>query len=138
MVFQISVPRADLVQRNPDAEALFKHPQTFYLWTGPGRFVTGWPNKDEYDCQWGDETYGAINESRPWNEPGDIDELRGRFRDYTAPFLQDFLATGKDCRRWRLAEVPNLPTWKTPDGKIVLLGDAAHAMGPYAGQVSAQ
>lgn len=135
VVFQISVPRASL-ERDPETRALFQQrPPTFYLWTGPGRFVTGWATDTEYDCQWCDEDYGAIDSTRPWNEPGDIDELRARFKDFKAPFLQAFLANGENCRRWRLAEVPNLPTWATPDGKIVLLGDAAHAMGPYAGQV---
>jgi salicylate hydroxylase len=36
--------------------------------------------------------------------------------------------------RWRIARAKPLDTWRSKEGKVLLLGDAAHAMLPNAGQ----
>jgi 2-polyprenyl-6-methoxyphenol hydroxylase-like FAD-dependent oxidoreductase len=35
-----------------------------------------------------------------------------------------------------IRKVEHLPTWRSVSGRILLIGDAAHAMGPQLGQVS--
>lgn len=44
-----------------------------------------------------------------------------------------------DCvdytHKYAIAEVPDLPSWLSENWKLVLLGDAEHAMMPYAAQV---
>ena len=39
------------------------------------------------------------------------------------------------CRLWNILSLPDLPSWVTVGGHVVLLGDAAHAMRPYLAQV---
>lgn len=40
-----------------------------------------------------------------------------------------------DCFIWKIAYLPPLPTWVGASGKVVVLGDAAHAMVPHLGAV---
>jgi 2-polyprenyl-6-methoxyphenol hydroxylase-like FAD-dependent oxidoreductase len=42
----------------------------------------------------------------------------------------------EECRLWNNLSRPDLPTWVSVGGNVVLLGDAAHAMRPYLAQVS--
>ena len=44
------------------------------------------------------------------------------------------LGLAKSCDRWRLAQMPNLTRWSSQGGRILLLGDSAHAMYPNAAQ----
>lgn len=39
---------------------------------------------------------------------------------------------------WRVSEVSPLPTWVSKSGRVVILGDAAHAMVPFAAQGASQ
>ncbi|KAL2840176.1 FAD/NAD(P)-binding domain-containing protein [Aspergillus pseudoustus] len=80
--------------------------------------------------------YGVQSETDQqelWDEDGDIDYVRGIFEgscsELTIP-----LQIASSCDRWRLAEMPQIPSWRTDNGRVVLLGDSAHAMHPNAGQ----
>lgn len=68
-----------------------------------------------------------------WDEHGDIDYVRDVFSSSCVE-LRTALALANTCDRWRLAELPDLPRWNSKGGRIVLLGDSAHAMHPNAGQ----
>ncbi|EER28730.1 hypothetical protein D8B26_000995 [Coccidioides posadasii str. Silveira] len=71
-----------------------------------------------------------------WNEPGDPDEMR-RYYAHFDPTINKVLAKVKSCLKWKLADLPPLPNWVSPSGKVVLIGDAAHAMVPYLAQGAA-
>ncbi|KAL3456693.1 FAD/NAD(P)-binding domain-containing protein [Aspergillus heterothallicus] len=68
-----------------------------------------------------------------WDEDGDIDYVRRVFNDACSEITIPLRIT-ESCDRWRLAEMPRIPSWKTECGRIILLGDSAHAMHPNAGQ----
>lgn len=71
-----------------------------------------------------------------WNDPVDPSELKRLFHDF-CPQVQSLLSLVETCTKWTIAEVPTLKTWSTKSGKVVLLGDAAHAMSPHLAQGSA-
>lgn len=72
-----------------------------------------------------------------WNEPGDIDEMNEHYKDFD-PVIKKVLSKVKSCLNWKVADLPSLPTWVSESGKVVLIGDAAHAMVPFLAQGAAQ
>ncbi|KAL7802002.1 hypothetical protein V8C44DRAFT_346139 [Trichoderma aethiopicum] len=76
---------------------------------------------------------GETDQKSLWDENGDIEYVR-RFFAGSCSDMVKALSIATACDRWRIAEVPNLPRWSSQAGRIVLLGDAAHAMHPNAAQ----
>lgn len=70
-----------------------------------------------------------------WNEPGNLEEMKAHYANFD-PVIQKVLSKVSDCLKWKLADLPPLPKWVSKSGKVVLIGDAAHAMVPYLAQVS--
>ncbi|KAE8365295.1 hypothetical protein BDV27DRAFT_127073 [Aspergillus caelatus] len=68
-----------------------------------------------------------------WNTPADIGLLRTRFSDFNIT-TRAFLEHIQHAEKWQMATGPELGTWRSASGRIVLLGDAAHAMLPHAAQ----
>lgn len=74
---------------------------------------------------------GPVNGN--WNTPADIGLLRTRFSDFNMT-TRAFLEHIQHAEKWQMATGPELGTWRSASGRIVLLGDAAHAMLPHAAQ----
>jgi salicylate hydroxylase len=68
-----------------------------------------------------------------WNDPVNINELKTLFHDF-CPQVQVLLDFVEVCTKWTIAEVPPLRSWFSASGRVVLLGDAAHAMSPHLAQ----
>jgi salicylate hydroxylase len=66
-----------------------------------------------------------------WSAPGDPAELAAQFAGWD-PIVGAVLAQVKTCFRWGLYDREPLLAWSR--GRLTLLGDAAHAMLPHAGQ----
>ncbi|KAI1852477.1 hypothetical protein JX265_011111 [Neoarthrinium moseri] len=89
------------------------------------------PNLETHGCLFGIK--GQTDQKALWDEKGDIDYIRRFFRG-SCPEMRKVLRLCTTCDRWRLAELPDLPRWTSRNGRIVLLGDSAHAMHPNAAQ----
>ncbi|KAF3801055.1 3-hydroxybenzoate 6-hydroxylase 1 [Colletotrichum gloeosporioides] len=76
---------------------------------------------------------GSTDQRGLWDEKGDIEYVRDMFKG-ACPEIRTALDVAKSCDRWRLAELPDLPRWTSIKGRVLLLGDSAHAMQPSAAQ----
>lgn len=70
-----------------------------------------------------------------WSTRGDIDEMKASFPD-PEPRLAKLLSLVTECSKWGLFTRPLTQNWGR--GRIQLIGDAAHAMLPNAGQGACQ
>jgi 2-polyprenyl-6-methoxyphenol hydroxylase-like FAD-dependent oxidoreductase len=69
-----------------------------------------------------------------WSAKGDVVELRAAYDGFHRD-VRTVLEACPDCHKWAILEREPLPRWS--DGKVVLLGDAAHPMTPYMAQGAA-
>ena len=69
-----------------------------------------------------------------WSAKGDVRELRRAYEDFHQD-VRNVLEACPDCHKWAILEREPLPRWS--DGRVVVLGDAAHPMTPYMAQGAA-
>ncbi|MEO1106429.1 MAG: FAD-dependent oxidoreductase [Pseudomonadota bacterium] len=101
------------------------------LTMGPSRHVVNYPLRDQSLMN-----IVAIEERSDWQEEGwrrqgDPDDLRARFADFGGP-VYDILADVTEAHLWALFLRPVARTWQ--DGRMALLGDAAHPTLPFMAQ----
>jgi salicylate hydroxylase len=112
-------------------------------WWGPGRHIITLPlhHANMYDMiVIFDETYDGKPDTpfhTSWTSKGDVAHLRAAFVDHEVRLRKALeYVPAEECRLWNILSLPDLQTWVSSSGKVVLLGDAAHAMRPYLAQVS--
>lgn len=116
-----------------DAQAL--RPQTsIEAWLGPRRHAVVYP------VEAGRRTNLVLVErppaSGPDPRPGDKPSLLARFANWN-PALLERIAAAEQLTAWPMFETPADRPWRHFDDRLVLIGDAAHAMLPYAAQGAA-
>jgi salicylate hydroxylase len=102
------------------------------LWMGPGAHLVAYPISGARQINVVAIVPGTWN--RPgWSSPGDGLELKSAFDASRWPGPARMMIGAVDgWRRWALFTVPDGIEWTS--GAIALLGDAAHAMLPFAAQ----
>ena len=102
------------------------------LWMGPGAHIVAYPISAARQINVVVIVPGTWN--RPgWSAPGDGRELKGAFDAQRWPGPARMMLGAVDVwRKWALFTLPGGGEWTS--GTIALLGDAAHAMLPFAAQ----
>jgi 6-hydroxynicotinate 3-monooxygenase len=103
-------------------------------WWGPDRHIVIYytrPDRSEvYFVTSVPEPAGWVTRES-WSAKGDVGELRAAYAGFH-PDVRAVLDACPDCHKWAILEREPLPRWS--DGRVVLLGDAAHPMTPYMAQ----
>jgi salicylate hydroxylase len=105
------------------------------LWMGPNAHLVAYPISGARQINVVAVVPGQWN--RPgWSEPGDANEIKSVFVAARWHAIPRMLISAVDgWRKWALFTVPGGGQWA--DGAVALLGDAAHAMLPFAAQGAA-
>lgn len=102
------------------------------LWMGPDAHLVAYPMSGGQRINVVAIVPGSWNQPG-WSEPGDAADITHRFATAGWPEPARAMIGAIDgWRKWALFTSPALPAWHS--GAIALLGDAAHAMLPFAAQ----
>ncbi|MBR1154270.1 FAD-dependent monooxygenase [Bradyrhizobium sp. JYMT SZCCT0428] len=101
------------------------------LWMGPRAHLVAYPISGGRHINVVAIVPGTWN--RPgWSAPGEANEVKAAFSQQWPATARMLIGAVEEWRRWALFTVPDIGDWS--DGAIALLGDAAHAMLPFAAQ----
>ena len=101
------------------------------LWMGPKAHLVAYPISGARRINVVAIVPGTWN--RPgWSAPGDGNEIKAAFSSRWPATARMLIGAVDEWRRWALFTVPDINDWS--EGAVALLGDAAHAMLPFAAQ----
>ena len=118
-----------------DVPAEVLEPMGHTQWVGPGCHLLAYyiRGKKQVNIVTQEDTDKWVEEG--WSTRGDPDEMRMSFPN-PEPRLEKLLSLVTECSKWGLFTRPLTQNWGR--GRIQLIGDAAHAMLPNAGQGACQ
>ena len=128
--YRFLVPKEKMLSR-PETAALIQDAQhrIFLLYAGPKQGLVGYPVGKEGNLY---NVVLQISEqsdapSAGYTEPGDIDEMRELYSSFDET-VRTLLQHPDSSAKWSLVTTPSLPAWSSSNGRVILMGDAAHAM----------
>jgi salicylate hydroxylase len=121
--------------KGSDVPAEVLEPSGSTQWWGPGCHLVSYylRGREVVNIVTQEDTDKWVEEG--WSIPGDPDEMRASFPN-PEPRLKALLSLVTQCSKWGL--FLRAPTNDWGRGRIQLIGDAAHAMLPNAGQGASQ
>jgi salicylate hydroxylase len=72
-----------------------------------------------------------------WSQPGDMDEVR-RLVETLDPRIATAIRMTDECLDWKICYRDPIPTWVSPNHKVVLVGDCCHPHLPTSAQGASQ
>ena len=120
------------MRNNPKLKWLLQSPNEF-CFTSPGKYVLAWrmPEKRDFDV-----VACVVRQSDVppghWGIKADPVEMAKDFQDF-CPEVVELLSKVDRCIKWTLAELAPLPTCRSENGRVMLLGDAWYtSLTPYS------
>jgi salicylate hydroxylase len=103
----------------------------WHMWLGSGRHFLTFPVRAGQLINYVGFVPADEEMRESWSAPGDPDQLRREFAGWD-PRIGSLLEHVGTTLRWGLYDREPLPRWT--EGRLTLLGDAAHPMLPHLGQ----
>lgn len=130
VAFRCTVPK-EKMRGNPKLDWLLNSGDEM-VWTAPGKYILSWPLPSfrDYDVVTAIKRAGDIPPGR-WGVKADPSEARKDFQDF-CPEVRELLDNIDQCVKWTLAELPPVSTCRSENGRVVVIGDAFHAMIPHS------
>ena len=112
---------------------------TFNGWIGPDMHFLFSTLKNGADCCWVLTHPDVHDIDESWSFPGKLSEVREALKTWDPMCTRIIDKTPEgNVVDWKLVYRDPLPTWVSPAGRILLLGDSAHPFLPTSAQGAAQ
>ncbi|KUI65822.1 3-hydroxybenzoate 6-hydroxylase 1 [Cytospora mali] len=137
--FRFLIPRKAGLD-DPVTKSIVEDLSSLGMWYGSDRRIVMYPCNDNqllnFVCIHPDtESHDAPGDE--WNKQGDVERIMKVYKDFDPAVLALIRKVDPaTVKVWQLMDMEKLPTWT--EGKLALLGDAAHPFTPHQGQGAGQ
>ncbi|KAI1383743.1 FAD/NAD(P)-binding domain-containing protein [Hypoxylon trugodes] len=137
-VWRAWFPNKDMLA-DPETAQFCSNGDTFNGWIGPDMHFLFSTIKDGSDCCWVLTHPDEHDIDESWSFPGKLSEVKEALKDWDPMCTRIISKTPESMLvDWKLVYRDPLPTWVSPSGRIVLLGDSAHPFLPTSAQGATQ
>ncbi|KAH7918240.1 FAD/NAD(P)-binding domain-containing protein [Leucogyrophana mollusca] len=129
LLYNTTVP-GPLIRADPELSMFYKKPYTkLFVWFGNGRSAMGYPigGKDEFALHFWVPPSSGEDEPDHWGSEIDMSEMRRQLGE-CEPRLVKLVSMGSPPVRVPTKNVPPIEDWVHDEGRMVMIGEAAHPL----------